>query len=156
MLKKYASWCPIFFLFSNSYVFAEEQKFGPFFGEVVRVIDGDTIEAVVDIWPTIQATVSVRISGIDAPEIWRPECSSERELGIEAARYLDKELPPGTLLRLENVVQDPFPGRVVAEVYRQKDVRAFPVATLLLRQERFIRAWMPGELVIDWCAIGGE
>jgi endonuclease YncB( thermonuclease family) len=45
---------------------------GPYFGEVIRVIDGDTFEAEFGIWPSIRSVVSVRIAGIDAPGIHRP------------------------------------------------------------------------------------
>jgi endonuclease YncB( thermonuclease family) len=37
--------------------------------EVVRVIDGDTFEARVRIWPGMDVTTRVRLRGIDAPEL---------------------------------------------------------------------------------------
>jgi hypothetical protein len=37
--------------------------------EVVRVIDGDTFEARVRIWPGMDVTTRVRLRGIDAPEM---------------------------------------------------------------------------------------
>ena len=37
--------------------------------EVLRVIDGDTFEARVHVWPGIDITTRVRLRGIDAPEL---------------------------------------------------------------------------------------
>src|SRR5450759_3535141 len=37
--------------------------------EVVRVLDGDTFEARVRIWPGMDVTTRVRLRGIDAPEL---------------------------------------------------------------------------------------
>lgn len=134
-------------------VHADEDLFGPYFGTVKRVIDGDTFEAEVRIWPTIRAVVSVRVAGIDAPETFRPSCRGERELGDAARRLLETELPEGTTVRLENVTTDPFPGRVVAEVLRQSDRKGFPVKTLLLRHPDHVQSWSPGDPGIDWCEI---
>jgi micrococcal nuclease len=45
--------------------------------EVVRVIDGDTLEARVRIWPGMDVTTRVRLRGIDAPEL-HARCEGER------------------------------------------------------------------------------
>lgn len=37
--------------------------------EVVQVIDGDTFEARVHLWPGLNVTTRVRLRGIDAPEL---------------------------------------------------------------------------------------
>src|SRR5690348_13647193 len=52
--------------------------------EVLRVIDGDTFEARVHLWPGLTATTRVRLRGIDAPEL-RARCAEERSRA-EAAR----------------------------------------------------------------------
>ena len=52
--------------------------------EVVRVIDGDTFEARVHLWPGLDITTRVRLRGIDAPE-FKARCNEER-LRAEAAR----------------------------------------------------------------------
>ena len=45
--------------------------------EILRVIDGDTFEARVRVWPGLDITTKVRLRGIDAPEL-RAHCEGER------------------------------------------------------------------------------
>src|SRR5437868_3788566 len=52
--------------------------------EVLRVIDGDTFEARVNLWPGLEATTRVRLRGVDAPEL-KARCGEER-VKAEAAR----------------------------------------------------------------------
>ena len=52
--------------------------------EVLRVIDGDTFEARVNLWPGLDITTRVRLRGIDAPEM-KARCGEER-VKAEAAR----------------------------------------------------------------------
>ncbi|MBY6153174.1 hypothetical protein KUV47_08130 [Vannielia litorea] len=130
---------------------AEEVFDGPYFGTVLRVIDGDTFEAEVSIWPTIKAIVSVRLRGIDAPELHRPECEQEGNLALRAKSLLEQEIPTGTLIRLEDVKADSFFPRVVATAFRQNEVRGTPVDTQMLRTN-YVAAWVPGDEAIDWCS----
>ena len=124
---------------------------GPYYGEVLRVIDGDNFEAKVDIWPTVSATVSVRIKGIDAPELFRPSCPQEKLGAMEARDDLESLLPPGTLVRLEEVQADDFSGRVVAVAYRQGPDRGRTLVELLLNRGNVV-AWEPGQADVDWCS----
>jgi endonuclease YncB( thermonuclease family) len=53
--------------------------------EVLRVIDGDTFEAKVNLWPGLDITTRVRLRGIDAPEM-KARCGEER-VKAEATRF---------------------------------------------------------------------
>src|SRR2546423_372402 len=44
--------------------------------QVLRVLDGDTFEARVSVWPGLDITTKVRLRGIDAPEL-RARCADE-------------------------------------------------------------------------------
>lgn len=55
--------------------------------EVVRVLDGDTFEARVRIWPGMDVTIKIRLRGIDAPEL-HARCDDERVKAL-AARCAD-------------------------------------------------------------------
>jgi endonuclease YncB( thermonuclease family) len=59
--------------------------------EVLRVFDGDTFEARVDIWPGMQITTKVRLRGIDAPEM-HARCDDERSKAISARDALSRIL----------------------------------------------------------------
>jgi endonuclease YncB( thermonuclease family) len=130
---------------------ADDVRFpGPYFGEVVRVIDGDTFEARIEIWPTVSATVSVRLRGFDAPEILRPACEEERYQGALAKTAMEEVLPVGQSIALTEVGPDSFAGRVVADVQRVANVNRVSIDTLLENRDA-IRPWNPDEPPIDWC-----
>ena len=53
--------------------------------EVLSVLDGDTFEARVNLWPGLAITTRVRLRGIDAPEL-RARCEDERAKAVDRAR----------------------------------------------------------------------
>jgi endonuclease YncB( thermonuclease family) len=115
------------------------------------VIDGDTFEATVEIWPTVSATVAVRLRGFDAPEISRPACEQERLQGTLAKANMEDLLPIGQNIALMEVGPDSFAGRIVADVYRIATVNKVALDILLERREA-IQPWNPNDPPIDWCA----
>ncbi len=62
---------------------------GPVTADVVSVYDGDTLTVNAHPWPQITIRTSVRVAGIDAPEI-RGQCDSEKAMAREA-RELARE-----------------------------------------------------------------
>ncbi len=80
-----------------------------------RVIDGDTFEAEVRVWPGLTARETVRVLGVDTPE----RKGETRELG-EAARVYTSEWIHGQELRLHACTRDAF-GRLLATVTRRSD-----------------------------------
>jgi len=87
---------------------------GPVEAHVERVIDGDTLAAVAHVWPGHSVRVSVRIRGIDAPEM-RSRCAAERA-AAEAARQALEELVAGAPVLVANIGGDKYFGRVIADV----------------------------------------
>ena len=81
--------------------------------EILRVIDGDTIEIRAQIWLGLTLTSHVRIRGIDTPEM-RGACPAEKTAAA-AARDRLAELAGGTI-RLANIADDKYAGRVLADV----------------------------------------
>lgn len=85
--------------------------------EVLRVIDGDTFEARVNLWPGLDVTTRVRLRGIDAPEL-KARCGEERvkaEAALDALRAL---LDEGEV-NISHVTLDKYGGRVVASASTQ-------------------------------------
>jgi len=107
---------------------------GPYTGQVVRVIDGDTFEARVDIWPGHSVIVSVRVRDVDAPELFRPGCEEERLQARLALAQMEDLLPEGQIVTLSNVGPDSFFGRIVADVDRRADERDFSLTVLMERR----------------------
>jgi micrococcal nuclease len=82
--------------------------------QVLRVIDGDTFEARVRIWPGMDVTTKVRLRGIDAPEM-HARCDGERTQAIAARDALARILSEGAV-GVAGVAQDKYGGRVDAAV----------------------------------------
>lgn len=79
---------------------------------VLRVIDGDTFEARVRIWPGTDVTTRVRLRGIDTPEL-RARCEAERAQAVAARDALARILAQGDV-GVAEVGQDKYGGRVNA------------------------------------------
>jgi micrococcal nuclease len=82
--------------------------------ELIRVIDGDTIEVRVSLWLDQSLVTKVRLRGIDAPEM-TARCDQEARIAVAARdRLRDLASPRGLLLA--DVRPDKYAGRVVAAV----------------------------------------
>ena len=71
-----------------------EYNLNPFYqykGRVNRVVDGDTVDAYLDMGFHIFTSQRLRIDSFDAPESWRPKSEAEKIHG-EAAKERAKEL----------------------------------------------------------------
>ncbi len=80
----------------------------------LSVLDGDTFEARVTVFPGQEIVTRVRLAGIDAPER-RGRCAGEKAAAEAATRALRK-LVDGRPLTLTDVEADKYFGRVVARV----------------------------------------
>jgi endonuclease YncB( thermonuclease family) len=85
--------------------------------EVLRVLDGDTFEARVHLWPGLEVTTRVRLRGIDAPEM-KARCGEER-VKAEAAREALRHLLDQGEVGVARVTLDKYGGRVVADASTQ-------------------------------------
>jgi endonuclease YncB( thermonuclease family) len=82
--------------------------------QVIRVFDGDTFEARVQVWPGLEITTKIRLRGIDAPEL-RARCAEERARAETARDALSTLLAQGRV-GISQVSLDKYGGRVVADV----------------------------------------
>ena len=89
--------------------------------EVMRVIDGDTFEARVHLWPGLDITTRVRLRGIDAPEL-KARCGEER-VKAEAAREALRAMLDQGEVGISRVTLDKYGGRVVADASTQPHAR---------------------------------
>ncbi|MFN3889798.1 MAG: thermonuclease family protein [Beijerinckiaceae bacterium] len=85
---------------------------GPYRAESIRVVDGDTFEARLRIWFNQDATLLVRLDGVDAPE-FRGRCPLERRLAGEARDALAAILASGEVF-VRDLRADKYNGRAVA------------------------------------------
>ena len=96
--------------------------------QVVRVLDGDTFEARVNVWPGLDTTTKVRLRGIDAPEL-RARCPHELAKAQAARDALIAILDEGAV-GVSRVTLDKYGGRVVADASTRKTA---DVSAALLR-----------------------
>jgi endonuclease YncB( thermonuclease family) len=113
--------------------------------EVLRVIDGDTFEARVPLWPGLDVTTRVRIRDLDTPEL-RARCDAERRLAFAARDELQRLLDRGAV-GVARVTLDKYGGRVVADVSADAvpDIAAALIAAGLGRR-------YDGGRRVSWCA----
>ena len=65
---------------------------------IIRVVDADTVDAIVDLGFSISINQRFRIDSYDAPETWRPRNEAEREHGEEATKRANELLLNKTVL----------------------------------------------------------
>ncbi len=101
--------------------------------QVVRVLDGDTFEARVSVWPGLEITTKVRLRGIDAPEM-RARCPEEGAKAHAARDALSAILAEGAV-GISQVRLDKYGGRVLAaaSTRRTADVSAALLHTGVVR-----------------------
>ena len=89
-----------------------------FVKEVKNVVDGDTIDVIIDLGFDILFASRVRLAGIDTPES-RTTDKVEKALGLEAKEYLKKNLKDAksVVIRTEKMDSSEKYGRILGWVY---------------------------------------
>ena len=89
-----------------------------FVKEEKNVVDGDTIDVVIDLGFDILFASRVRLAGIDTPES-RTTDKAEKALGLEAKEYLKKQLKDAksVVIRTEKMDSSEKYGRILGWVY---------------------------------------
>lgn len=83
---------------------------------VTTIYDGDTFTATIDDWPPlIGKSISVRIHGIDTPEL-RGKCRREIELARKAKQAAVTMIREAKTIELRNMRRDKY-FRILAEAY---------------------------------------
>jgi len=112
--------------------------------EVIRVIDGDTFEARVRVWPGLDVDTKVRLRGIDAAEL-HARCAGELAQAQAARAALETLLADGEVA-IAQVGIDKYGGRVDATVSTRSNA---DVSAALLRGG-YARAYDGGKRK-SWC-----
>ncbi|WP_340159290.1 thermonuclease family protein [uncultured Hoeflea sp.] len=88
---------------------------GPVSAQIIRIIDGDTLEVDAHPWPGHAVRVSVRLRGIDTPER-RSRCAAQRAAAQMARDELERLLSGFETVELVNVAGGKYYGRVLADM----------------------------------------
>ena len=86
--------------------------------QVTKVVDGDTIDVVIDLGFDIGFTTRVRLAGIDTPES-RTKDLTEKALGLESKKYLADRLKDAKniVIKTEKINSTEKFGRVLGWLY---------------------------------------
>jgi len=123
---------------------AAASRVGVYPAEVIRVIDGDTFQARVRVWPGLDVDTKVRLRNVDAPEL-HARCADELARAQAARAALETMLAAGGVT-LSRVGIDKYGGRVDALVATRDTA---DVSTALL-DGGFARSYAGGRRG-SWC-----
>jgi endonuclease YncB( thermonuclease family) len=112
--------------------------------EIVRVIDGDTFEARVRVWPGVDINTKVRLRNVDAPEL-HARCADELTKAQAARAALQTMLGAGGVT-ISQVGIDKYGGRVDALVA----TRELADVSAALLNGGFARSYDGGKRA-SWC-----
>jgi micrococcal nuclease len=93
--------------------------------KVENVVDGDTIDVVIDLGFDIMFASRVRLAGIDTPES-RTKDKSEKALGLESKEYLKKHLKDAksVVIKTEKINSSEKFGRILGWIYVNGDTES--------------------------------
>jgi len=96
-----------------------------FVKKVENVVDGDTIDVLIDLGFDILFASRVRLAGIDAPES-RTKDLKEKALGLESKEYLKKHLKDAksVVIKTEKMNSSEKYGRILGWVYITGDTES--------------------------------
>ena len=96
-----------------------------FVKDVTNVVDGDTIDVVIDLGFDIMFVSRVRLAGIDTPES-RTKDKAEKVLGLESKEYLKKHLKDAksVVIKTEKMNSSEKYGRILGWLYVNDDTES--------------------------------
>jgi len=85
---------------------------------VLKVVDGDTIDASIDLGFDISLSKRIRLAGIDTPES-RTKDEYEKKLGLESKEWLKKHLEGAKDILIKTELPDSTEkyGRIIGHLY---------------------------------------
>ncbi len=141
-------------LFSTT-AFAQQYMLLP----IIKIYDGDTIFSSLSTWrvPVPLDKVSIRIAGIDTPELpaksyvitgklGRAQCIKEAELALKAKRFVEQLAKTRTIMKVENFKYGKYGGTIVADV----KIGGVSIGPALIEQQLAV-PYFGGTKTHDWC-----
>jgi len=86
--------------------------------KVTRVVDGDTVEIIVDFLPKeLGNNLYIRVWGIDTPEKgWRAKSEKEAQLGLYATQFTKDLIKNSKDIKIQVITWDKFGGRILGNI----------------------------------------
>lgn len=107
--------------------------------QVLRVIDGDTIEVQIELFPGLIRKVKMRERDLDTAESryvgkGSAQCEREKEIGLQTKELVKSHLPPGTVIGVRNVSGGKYFGRAVGDMLLKVDGKVVDLGDWLIGQ----------------------
>lgn len=101
-----------------------------YIGKVLNVVDGDTVDLMIDLGFSIHHKIRVRLYGVNTPES-RTKDVAEKEMGLKAKEFTKDWLHNHETVFIKTVVdKNEKYGRVLAELYSSGDINSPTTACL--------------------------
>ena len=137
----------IFAVLAATEAYPQSTISGPIAAHVESVYDGDTFTVIAYVWPGMLARTSIRVNGIDTPEI-RGKCAEEKALAIRAKEFVQLLIARAdNVILLANVKFGKYAGRVIADVF----INNLLLSDLLI-QNQMARKYTGGKRS-GWCSV---
>lgn len=85
--------------------------------QVLKIVDGDTIEVLVDCGFRITYKTRVRFLKIDTPETYKPKTDFEREAGLKIKEWVKRQLEGKEIVLRTQLDEVDKYGRILGLVY---------------------------------------
>lgn len=112
---------------------------------VAKVIDGDSIEVLIDLGMKVSYLAKLRLNGIDTPSIHRPKSELEKEAGSLVSSQLELMID-GRDIYIKTYKQSKY-GDYLADIYLNEDDEKSINQTLI--EEGYAREYY-GETKTPW------
>ena len=89
----------------------EKEKMYEYSATLVKIVDGDTVDVLIDLGFNTTKKERVRLLGIDTPESATKDLT-EKKLGLEAKEYISQWFTKNTPFRLQTTKDDKY-GRIL-------------------------------------------
>jgi micrococcal nuclease len=139
-------------ILTGNFSAADDRQYKLYLADVLDIIDGDTMSVRVSLWPGLVAEYSVRVRGMDAPELRGASCAEEKAWAEESKAQLQKLYDVGSQIKLENVEYDAFSGRVLADVFRYRSDRWLDLKKEMVDRKMAVE-WYPKQGDVPWCLL---
>ena len=115
-------------IFSMLFCFLSHASWAGYSGPYTLIapiaIDGDTLRADVPVWPGMLADdVSIRVIGVDTPEISAPKCPAEKSAGLAAKEFTEAWIMANYPIFIGSIKPDKYSGRFDAIVIGSNGTR---------------------------------
>jgi micrococcal nuclease len=113
--------------------------------QCVRVVDGDTIEILIDLGFNVSYKETVRLNGIDSPES-RTSNKLEKQAGLKVKQFLIDNIE-GKTIYTKTIKADEKYGRYLAEIYlNETDTKSL---NQIMIEKGYVRTYN-GKAKIAW------